>query len=122
MPATIIGTAGATWGLTAETGVLIQRQNAKTAREKNQVRNHEGEVTLVSYYNPTQTYSMEGVTTGATGIVAAVPGVALTIANTYPDNGVDAGLIFTDDVDVAKLNTDFQKITVNATRYPLITS
>lgn len=122
MPATIIGTSGATWGLTAETGVLIQRQNAKTSREKNQVRNHEGEVTLVSFYNATQTYSMEGVTTGSTGIVAAEPGVALTLANTFPDNGVTAGLVFTDDVDVAKINTDFQKITVNATRYPLITS
>lgn len=122
MPATIIGTSGATWGLTAETGVLIQRQNAKTSREKNQVRNHEGEVTLVSYYNPIQTYSMEGVTTGSTGIVAAVPGVALTLANTFPNNGVNAGLIYTDDVDVAKINTDFQKITVNATRYPLITA
>ena len=122
MPATIIGTSGATWGLTAETGVLIQRQNAKTSREKNQVRNHEGEFTLVSFYNPTQTYAMEGVTTAATGIVAAVPGVSLTIATTYPNNGVNAGLIFTDDVDIQKLNTDFQKITVNATRYPLITS
>lgn len=122
MAATIIGTSGATWGLTAETGVLIQRQNAKTAREKNQVRNNAGEVTLVSYYNPTQTISMEGVTTADTGIVAAVPGVSLTIANIYPNNGVNAGLIFTDDVDVARINTDFQKITVNATRYPLITA
>jgi len=122
MPATIIGTAGATWGLTAETGVLIQRSSAKTSREKNPVRNHEGEVSLVSYYNPVQTMSMEGVTIAATGLVAAVPGVALTVAQTFPNNGVNAGLIYTDDVEVSKVNTDFQKITLNASRYPLITA
>jgi hypothetical protein len=120
MPATIIGTAGATWGLSAETGVLIQRQNAKTSREKNLVRNHSGEVTLVSFYNPTQEFSMEGVTTGSAGLAAAVPGIALTLANSFPNNGVDSGSIYTGDVDVAKVNTDFQKITVSATRWPLI--
>jgi len=121
MPAITIGTTGATWGLTTETGVLIQRSSAKTAREKNPVRNHEGEVSLVSFYNPTQTYSMEGITTASTGVAAASPGVALTIAQTFPSNGVAVGQILTDDVEVSKINTEFQKVSVNATRYPLIT-
>ena len=121
MPAITIGTAGATWGLDVETGVLIQRSSAKTAREKNPVRNHEGEISLVSFYNPTQTYSMEGVTTGTTGLAAASPGVSLTIGQTFPDNGIaSGGLIYTDDVEVSKVNTEFQKITLNATSYPLI--
>ena len=120
MSATIIGTTGATWGLTAETGILVQRASAKTTREKNVVRNETGDAVLISYYNPIQTQSLEGVTTGTTGIVAAVPGVVLTVANTFPNNGVNAGGIYVDDVEVAKLNTDFQKITVNASRYPLI--
>ena len=122
MPATIIGSAGASWGLTAETGVLIQRSSAKTSREKNPVRNNEGEVVLISYYNATQTQSMEAVTLGATGLAAAKPGVALTVANAFPDNGVSAGLILPDDVEVSRVNTDFQKVVVNTTRYPLVTA
>jgi len=126
MPATLvaassIGTAGVTWGLTAETGILLQRTNAKTTREKNSVRDQNGDIVLNSYYNPVQTISLEGVTKATTGgVVSATPGVLLSLANTFPNNGVNAGGIYTDDVDVARLNTDFQKITVNATRYPLI--
>jgi hypothetical protein len=48
--------------------------------------------------------------------------VALTLANTATNNGVSAGLIVVDDVDVSKGNTEFKKISINATQYPLITS
>lgn len=123
MPVTKLGTSATTanWGLVAETGVLIQRMSAKTAREKNAVKNHEGEVALLAYYNATQAYSLEGVVTNTTGVAAAKPGVALTLANTFADNGVSAGLILPDDVEVALVNTEFSKVTVNATRYPLVT-
>lgn len=119
--ATVIGTTGAVWGLTSETGVLIQRSSAKTTREKNIVRDQTGAAVLVSYYNPTQSYSLEGVTTGTTGVAAAIPGAALTLANANTLNGVAVGGIYTDDVDVAVVNTDFRKITVSASQYPAIT-
>lgn len=115
-----IGTAGATWGLTAETGLLVQSVGLKATREKNQVRNETGEFALVSFYNPLVNASVSGVVTGSTGIAAAAPGVALTIANIETVGGVSAGGVYTDDVDVQKGNTEFKKITVNATRYPLI--
>jgi hypothetical protein len=115
-----IGTSGATWGLTAETGIIVQSVGAKTSREKNQVRNEAGEFVLVAFYNPTTTYAISGVLVGSAGIAGAAPGVVLTVANTTTLGGVSAGGIYTDDVDVQGTNTEFKKITVNATRYPLI--
>lgn len=115
-----IGTTGALWGVTAETGIICQTATAKVTREKNQVRNESGEFCLVSFYNPLQTFNIQGVFTGASGIAAAAPGISLTVANTNTGNGVSAGGIYTDDVEVAKVNTEFKKYTVNATQYPLI--
>lgn len=115
-----IGITGAIWGVTAETGIICQSTTAKASREKNQVRNEVGEFALVSFYNPLQTFSVQGVYTSAAGIAAAQPGTALTIANTNSANGVSAGGIYTDDVEVSKANTEFKKVAANATQYPLI--
>lgn len=115
-----IGVTGALWGVTAETGIICQSTSAKVSREKNQVRNESGEFALVSFYNPLQTFTVSGVFTSAAGIATAAPGVALTIANTNTGNGVTAGGIYTDDVEIAKVNTEFKKVTANATQYPLI--
>lgn len=124
MPVTTIGSAGVMWGLTAETGILCQSFTAKTSREKNQVRNAEGEFVAVAFYNALQTISVAGVMTGPaqSGVGAAAPGAILTFVNTAITNGVTTGGIFVDDVEVSKSNTEFKKITVNATQYPLIAS
>ena len=57
-----IGTTGATWGLTAETGVLVQTYSQKVSREKNEVRDNIGDVALVSYYNPLAKISFSSAT------------------------------------------------------------
>ncbi len=118
MAVTTIGTTGAVFGLTAETGMLVQTVTAKVAREKNQVRNEVGEFTVVAFYNPLQTFAISGVLTGT--ITNAAPGLALTVANTNTANGVSTGGIYVDDIEIAKTNTEFKKITANATQYPLI--
>lgn len=120
MPATIIGVSGAVWGITAETGVIAQSASSKVTREKNQVRNESGEFALVSFFNALQNFTVEGVFTSATGIGAASPGFALSLANTNTNNGVTAGGIYCDDVDIKRVNTDFKRITATATQYPLI--
>jgi hypothetical protein len=117
MPVITIGTTGATWGLTAETGILIQSFSSKGSREKNQVRDGQGDFALVAFYNPLQSISISGVIVGTGGIAAAAPGVALTVANVNNGNGVTTGGVYTDDVDVSGANTEFRKITANATRY-----
>jgi hypothetical protein len=111
-----IGTTGASWGLTAETGLLVQTFSQKNTREKNQVRNEAGDFALVAYYNPTSAISVSGVLIGATGIGAAAPGVILTVANSTTGNGSTTGGIYVDDIEIASSNTDFKKFTANATR------
>lgn len=123
MAAIIVGTTGATWGLSAEVGIIVQSAGAKDSREKNEVRNEIGEFALVSYYNPLKKHTIAGVFKGTTGIAGAQPGLALTVANAYNTyGGATAGLIYTDDLDIAGVNNEFLKLTVNATQYPLITS
>ena len=123
MSVTIKGTAGVCWGLTADAGILVQTVGSKTSIEKNEVRNHEGEFVAIAFYNPTKTFSISGVMTGTTGGIATA-----TVANVIASNnfnslgGVSAGLILVDDVDISKGNTEWNKITVNATQRPLITS
>ena len=113
-----IGTTGATWGLTAETGVLVQTFSQKMNREKNEVRNEIGDFALVSYYNPLGKVSFSAVVAGTTGVAAAAPGVALTLANIVTGaNGATTGGVYTDDVEIAKGNTEFKKITGTATQY-----
>lgn len=112
-----IGTTGATWGLTAETGVLVQTVSNKTSREKNEVRDEVGDISLVAYYNPLRKIAVTAVVVGTTGIAAAAPGVALTVANIGTANGVTTGGVYTDDVDVSGENVGFKKISVNATQY-----
>jgi hypothetical protein len=117
MPVTTIGTIGATWGLTAETGILVQTVSNKTSREKNEVRDEQGDFALIAFYNPLRKIAVSGVIVGSTGIAAAAPGVALTIANIGSGNGVATGGVYTDDVDITAGNTEFKKIAVNATQY-----
>ena len=111
-----IGTTGASWGLTAETGLLVQTFTQKNTREKNQVRNEAGDFSLVAYYNPTSAISVSGVLVGATGIGAAAPGVILTIANAASGNGSTTGGIYVDDIEISSANTEFKKFTANGTR------
>ena len=112
-----IGTTGATWGLTAETGVLVQTTSDKTNREKNEVRDEQGDFALVAFYNPLRKLTVSGVIVGNTGIAAAAPGVALAVANIGTANGVTTGGVYCDDVERAGGNTEFRKITTNATQY-----
>lgn len=112
-----IGTTGATWGLTAETGVLIQTFSQKNSRDKNEVRDAGGDVALVAYYNPLGKISFNAVIAGTSGVATAAPGVAMTFANISSSNGAPTGGVYIDDVELAKSNTEFQKINGSATRY-----
>lgn len=112
-----IGTTGATWGLTAETGVLVQTYSQKVSREKNEVRDAIGDVALVSYFNPLAKISFSAVLAGTTGVATAAPGVAQTFANIAASNGSPTGGVYIDDVELSYANTEFKKISGSATRY-----
>ena len=113
-----IGTTGATWGLTADTGVLIQTFSQKNSRDKNEVRDGQGDIQLVAYYNPLGKISFAAVIAGSTGVATSAPGVAQTFANVISGtNGAPTGGVYVDDVEIAGGNTEFKKITGSATKY-----
>lgn len=118
MAVTTIGVTGTIWGLTSETGMIVQTVSCKSAREKAEVKNATGEVAAVSYYNATQTYAIKAVVAGT--VTNAAPGLALTLANKNDGNGVTTGGIYVDDVSLDGSNVAFQELNINATRYPLI--
>jgi len=120
MPVITIGTAGAVWGLTAETGVVVQSLAFKVSRETNMIKNEVGEFVGGAFYNPLQKISLKGVRTSTTGMASAAPGVAIVFANTELLQGITTGGIYVDSVDVDTSNGEFKSISIEATRYPLI--
>lgn len=116
MAAILLGTAGVSFGLIAETGGFIQNVEIRLSREKADVKDPDGDITAVAYFNPTEEISFDHVPTGSTGIAAASPGVAVTLANYTPT----AGSIITEEVTTTRPNTDYKRVSVRAMVHPLI--
>jgi hypothetical protein len=123
MAATIVSSSAATsvvFGCTAETGIIINSFSRQVSREKAEVMDNDGDVVAVSYYKPTATISIEGTLNGSTGVAAAVPGVALTLASTTSGSGVTGGSILVDSVTRSETSEGFSTFSVEATQYPSI--
>jgi hypothetical protein len=123
MPATLLGSStGTSFGCTAETGILINSFSISTSTDKQEVRDENGQVKLVAYYNPRAAISVAGTVAGTSGVAAATVGVALTLANIESVGGVSTGAVLVDSVQVSKRLDGFKDISVSATRYPGITA
>lgn len=121
MAATIVSSSAATsvvFGCTAETGIIINSFSRQVSREKAEVMDNDGDVVAVSYYKPTATISIEGVVNGSTGVAAAAPGVALTLASTVSGNGITGGSIIVDSVTRNETSEGFATFSVEGTQYP----
>ena len=121
MAATIVSSSAATsvvFGCTAETGIIINTFSRQVAREKAEVMDNDGDVVAVSYYKPTATISIEGVVNGSTGIAAAAPGVALTLASSVSGNGITGGSVIVDSVTRNETSEGFATFAVEGTQYP----
>ena len=119
MSVIVAGQAGATWGLNAESGMIAQHGAWETEIEENPSRNPDGEFQMTSWFNPTQSITLYGISLGA-GLASAVVGFAITLANNFSSNGVGTGSIFVKKVTQAPENTGFVATTINAVRRPLI--
>jgi hypothetical protein len=123
MAATIISSSASTsvvFGCTAETGILINSFSRQVSREKAEIMDNDGDVVALSYFKPTATISIEGTVNGSTGVAAAAPGVALTIASTTSGNGITGGSIVVDSVTRNETSEGFATFSVEATQYPSI--
>lgn len=116
------GTSAASFGLDAETGILVESFTKSVSREKVEKRDEDGDTVLVAYYDPRATFTLNGVVLTNTGVGDAEVAAAITLANvSIGDGGVTVGTIRVDSVDFSGTPTDFVNIAVTATQYPAIT-
>ena len=121
MAATIVSSSAATsvvFGATAETGIIINSFSRAVSREKAEVMDNDGDVVAVSYYKPTASISISGTLNGSTGVAAAAPGVALTLASTTSGSGITGGKVVVDSVTLNQTSEGFNEFAVEATQYP----
>lgn len=112
MAATTIGTSGLVFGLTAEAGIgLVQSFSEARNVEKNEVRDQQGEIKAVAYYNPTTAYSLSVAVTGPYNTAA---GAALAVLA----NATTLGTTRIDSITLNKSNDAFQTVDISATGYP----
>jgi hypothetical protein len=122
-PAAVVhGTAGATWGVTAEAGVIVQSFRRNVTRDKKVIKDEVGNIAVSSRYNPTAKYSISAYKKATDGgdIGIQAPGDTLTLAGTTTGNGVSAGLVLMDSINTQQANEDFLKVDIEAEQAPLL--
>jgi hypothetical protein len=112
MAATTIGTANLTFGLTTETGGLVQSFSEVRNTEKQEVRNQVGDITGVAFYNATTAYSLSITTTG--GYLSTTAGASISLANAVSSTGATR----IDSLTINRSNDGFVTVDISATGYP----
>ena len=114
MPATTIGTAGLVFGLTAEGIGLVQSFSEARSVEKNEVKNNQGDIVAIGYFNPTTAYSLSVAITGSYNVTAGAALSALANATTLGTTRIDS-------ITLNKSNDAFVTLDISATGYPNVT-
>ena len=120
MPAVTIGAsaAGLVFGLTAEAGIgLVQSFSEARSVEKNEVKNNQGDIVAVGYFNPTTAYSLSVAITGSYNVTAGAALSALANAVT----AIGTGSLRIDSITLNKSNDAFVTLDISATGYPNVT-
>jgi hypothetical protein len=115
MAATVIGTSGLAFGLTAETGGLCQSSRYRESIQTQEVADADGDVVGASFYGPTGEISQEIIFTSAAGVISAALGAAVTIANHSP-----TGTERLTERETSLTNTGFKTVSVTVKNYPSI--
>lgn len=118
------GLSGTVFLTSAETGIILKSFGRNTSREMIWVYDNS-----VGYnigfvgHNPEAAYTITGLQAGTTGVMAASPAVALTIANTSFGNGVgtsgsDNGGIYCLTTAIQHQEKNLREFTVTAQQHP----
>jgi hypothetical protein len=114
MPAVTIGAsaAGLVFGLTAEAGIgLVQSFSEARSVEKNEVKNNQGDIVAIGYFNPTTAYSLSVAISGSYNVTAGAALSALANATTLGTTRIDS-------ITLNKSNDAFVTLDISATGYP----
>jgi hypothetical protein len=112
MPATTIGTAGLVFGLSQEVIGLVQSFSETRNIEKNEIRDNDGNIKAISFYNPTTAYSLSVAITGS-NTTLTVGGALASLAN-----ATTVGTTRVDSITINKSNDAFVTLDISATGYP----
>jgi hypothetical protein len=121
MPASVITSSAAanvSFGITAETGIILSTFTRSVQGQKAELMDEDGDIVAISTYGRTATISLAGAINGTSGIATASVGGLLTIANATTEFGVTGGRIVVDSVSSEFGADKFRTITVQATQYP----
>jgi len=112
MAAVTIGTAGLSFGLVAEAGIgLVQSFSEARNVEKNEVKNNQGDIVAIGYFNATTSYSLSVAITGSYNVTAGAALAALANATTLGTTRIDS-------ITLNKSNDAFVTLDISATGYP----
>jgi hypothetical protein len=111
MAAVTIGQQGLIFGVTTEGIGLVQSFSETRNIEKNEVRNNQGDVVGIAYYNATTGYSVSVAVTGSYAVTAGAALAALANATTLGTTRIDS-------ITLNKSNDAFVTVDISATGYP----
>jgi len=115
MAAVTIGTQGLSFGLVAEAGIgLVQSFSEARNVEKNEVKNNQGDIVAIGYFNATTSYSLSVAITGSFNVTAGAALAALANATTLGTTRIDS-------ITLNKSNDAFVTLDISATGYPNVT-
>jgi len=110
--ATTIGISNLSFGMSAESGMLVTNFSETRNIEKAEVRNATGDVVALALYNQTDAFSFSGAITGNyTTTAGAVLTAVANATNT-------SGKIVVESAALSKSPDSFVTVDVSATRYP----
>jgi hypothetical protein len=112
MAATTLGTSGLSFGITAESGGLVQSFTETRNVQRAEARNGSGEVVGLSLYNPTKSYSYTFLTT------ASMTTSAGTVLSSIANASDVSGKVVVDSVSISKTTDGYQTASINATQFP----
>jgi len=113
MAATTIGLTGLSFGLTVESGVVIQSFSSTQTADTTEVSKHDGTHSAVAFSAFKRNVTLSG---NCNGVVAS-SGVGATLALTGNTNAVSSGTYYVTDVSFTQANDGFNSFDLSATAY-----
>ena len=116
---TLTNLGGYGWGIANdETGINIQKLTIKAHNDKFEVANRIGEIVGRADFKWKQSYSIEGVVTGTTGLPANKLADIVTLANVAALGGIaSTGAVLMDEMSLDYVPNQPGKLNVSLTRY-----
>lgn len=121
MSPVLVNLSGFQFGfLQDETGINIESMSRKYGAKKIRVPDKQGSARGKIYYDFTIDLQIDGEVSGSTGIMAAVIGASITIANIIFGFGITTGGVYVDEATVSYNREKLQVISLKASVDPQI--